>query len=199
MFVGVRRFISCASVTPMAVRFCESLSVTHCAAATHFHRLRLGISKIRASVVGATAGRRTEVVVSFGDYRQCSRGIELTICSAWHCRERGGFERIDEAGSSLIGTLHTGPSTMAEYTIPTTAIVSYTEHDWRYERVLCREPGPGELLIRMLATGICHTDLANVVRLQHPNHCCISATDSNRQPRARLHLESLDTKAPEES
>lgn len=49
-----------------------------------------------------------------------------------------------------------------EYTIPTTAIITYTDHDWRLQPVLCRPPGPNELLVKILATGICHTDLVNV-------------------------------------
>lgn len=49
-----------------------------------------------------------------------------------------------------------------EYTVPTTAIITYSDNDWRLQRVLCREPGPNELLIQVLATGICHTDIVNV-------------------------------------
>lgn len=49
-----------------------------------------------------------------------------------------------------------------DYTIPTKAIITYTEDDWRYQAVLVRPPGDGELLIKILATGICHTDIANV-------------------------------------
>lgn len=49
-----------------------------------------------------------------------------------------------------------------EYAVPTTAIITYTDKDWRYQSVLAREPGPNELLIQMVATGICHTDIANV-------------------------------------
>ena len=48
------------------------------------------------------------------------------------------------------------------YTIPAKAIVTYTDPDWRLQNVLCREPGPNELLVQMVATGICHTDIANV-------------------------------------
>ncbi len=51
---------------------------------------------------------------------------------------------------------------MSEFTIPTTAIVTYSDEDWRYQNVLCREPGPKELLIKIVATGICHTDIVNV-------------------------------------
>jgi Zn-dependent alcohol dehydrogenase len=51
---------------------------------------------------------------------------------------------------------------MYEYTIPTKAIVTYTDQDWRYQDVFVREPGEHELLIKIVATGICHTDIANV-------------------------------------
>ena len=51
---------------------------------------------------------------------------------------------------------------MYEYTIPTRAIITYTDADWRYQSVLCREPGPHELLIQLVATGVCHTDIVNV-------------------------------------
>ena len=50
---------------------------------------------------------------------------------------------------------------MSIFTIPAKAIVTYTDADWRLQNVLCREPGPNELLIEMVATGICHTDIAN--------------------------------------
>lgn len=51
---------------------------------------------------------------------------------------------------------------MYEYTIPTRAIVTYTDPDWQLQDVLAKEPGEHELLIKMVATGICHTDIANV-------------------------------------
>ena len=51
---------------------------------------------------------------------------------------------------------------MYEYTIPTKAIVTYTDPDWRFQDVLAREPDEHELLIKIVATGICHTDIANV-------------------------------------
>jgi Zn-dependent alcohol dehydrogenase len=51
---------------------------------------------------------------------------------------------------------------MYEYTIPTKAIITYTDPDWRLQDVLAREPGEHELLIKIVATGICHTDIANV-------------------------------------
>jgi Zn-dependent alcohol dehydrogenase len=51
---------------------------------------------------------------------------------------------------------------MYKYTIPTKAIVTYTDPDWRLQDVLAREPDEHELLIKIVATGICHTDIANV-------------------------------------
>ncbi|KAK5071076.1 hypothetical protein LTR64_007579 [Lithohypha guttulata] len=51
---------------------------------------------------------------------------------------------------------------MSSYTIPAKAIVTYTDQDWRLQNVLCREPGPNELLVKMVAVGICHTDISNV-------------------------------------
>lgn len=51
---------------------------------------------------------------------------------------------------------------MYEYTIPTKAIITYTDPDWRLQDVLAREPSEHELLIKIVATGICHTDIANV-------------------------------------
>ena len=51
---------------------------------------------------------------------------------------------------------------MYEYTIPTKAIITYTDPDWRLQDVLAREPDEHELLVKIVATGICHTDIANV-------------------------------------
>ena len=51
---------------------------------------------------------------------------------------------------------------MYEYTLPTKAIVTYTDPDWRLQDVLAREPDEHELLIKIVATGICHTDIINV-------------------------------------
>ncbi|KAK5168804.1 uncharacterized protein LTR77_006113 [Saxophila tyrrhenica] len=51
---------------------------------------------------------------------------------------------------------------MYSYTVPTKAIVTYTDEEWRYQDVLAREPEAHELLIKIVATGICHTDIANV-------------------------------------
>ena len=48
------------------------------------------------------------------------------------------------------------------YTIPTRAIITYTTSDWRLQDVLVREPGPHELLVKTVACGVCHTDIANV-------------------------------------
>lgn len=51
---------------------------------------------------------------------------------------------------------------MPEYTIPSRAIITYTTEDWRLQNVLCRNPGPNELLIKIVACGVCHTDISNV-------------------------------------
>ena len=51
---------------------------------------------------------------------------------------------------------------MYEHTLPTKAIITYTDEDWRLQSVLAREPGLNELLIKIAATGICHTDIVNV-------------------------------------
>lgn len=51
---------------------------------------------------------------------------------------------------------------MHEYTVPTRAIVTYTDPDWQLQDVLAKEPDEHELLIKIVATGICHTDIANV-------------------------------------
>lgn len=48
------------------------------------------------------------------------------------------------------------------YTTPTKAIITYTDADWRHQSVLVRDPGPHELLVKITACGICHTDIANV-------------------------------------
>lgn len=47
--------------------------------------------------------------------------------------------------------------------LPTEAIVcrnTYGNGGWRLEQVDVREPGPGELLVQMVATGVCHTDIS---------------------------------------
>ena len=49
-----------------------------------------------------------------------------------------------------------------DYSIPTQALITYTDTDWRLQPVLVRPPGPHELLIQIAACGICHTDIANV-------------------------------------
>ncbi|KAH3981109.1 hypothetical protein HBI56_053370 [Parastagonospora nodorum] len=55
-------------------------------------------------------------------------------------------------------------STMAAYPISTTAIVSDAPKDghvqWRKEKVQIREPLEDEVLVRIVASGICHTDVA---------------------------------------
>lgn len=51
---------------------------------------------------------------------------------------------------------------MTEYTIPCKAIVSYSRDDWQLHDVLLRAPRTGEVLVQTYATGICHSDVANV-------------------------------------
>ena len=48
---------------------------------------------------------------------------------------------------------------MSRYTIPCKGIVAYTEHDWKFEDLLTREPEEDEFLIEVIATGVCHTDI----------------------------------------
>ena len=45
------------------------------------------------------------------------------------------------------------------------AIARETQSDFAIENVELQEPGPGELLVRVVATGICHTDLAVLDRI----------------------------------
>ncbi|EME80181.1 uncharacterized protein MYCFIDRAFT_189819 [Pseudocercospora fijiensis CIRAD86] len=49
---------------------------------------------------------------------------------------------------------------MTEYTVPCRGIVAYSEHEWKLEDLLTREPREDEFLVEMIATGICHTDIA---------------------------------------
>jgi len=53
---------------------------------------------------------------------------------------------------------------MASYSITTTAILSGAPKDghvqWRKEEIKLREPLEDEVLVRILASGICHTDVA---------------------------------------
>ena len=56
---------------------------------------------------------------------------------------------------------HTDSSAnMPEYTIPCQGIVAYSEHEWKWEDMLTREPMEDEFLVEMIATGVCHTDLS---------------------------------------
>ncbi|TVY85503.1 Aryl-alcohol dehydrogenase [Lachnellula suecica] len=48
---------------------------------------------------------------------------------------------------------------MSQYTIPCKGIVAYSEHDWKLEDLLTREPEEDEFLIEVIATGDCHTDI----------------------------------------
>jgi Zn-dependent alcohol dehydrogenase len=49
---------------------------------------------------------------------------------------------------------------MTEYIVPCKGIVAYSQHDWKYEDLLTREPDEDEFLIEMIATGVCHTDIS---------------------------------------
>jgi hypothetical protein len=48
---------------------------------------------------------------------------------------------------------------MSKYTVPCKGIVAYSEHDWKWEDMLTREPEEDEFLVDMIATGVCHTDI----------------------------------------
>ncbi|KAH7401314.1 putative alcohol dehydrogenase [Pyrenochaeta sp. MPI-SDFR-AT-0127] len=48
----------------------------------------------------------------------------------------------------------------SEYTIPCKGIVAYSQHDWKFEDLLTREPNDDEFLVEMIATGVCHTDIS---------------------------------------
>ncbi|KXL51195.1 hypothetical protein M433DRAFT_155943 [Acidomyces richmondensis BFW] len=75
------------------------------------------------------------------------------------------FKQIEILRASVSTTLNCR-TPMDQFTIPTEAIIAYDVDDWRLQPVRCRAPGPGELLIQMVATGVCHTDLANVGGIQ---------------------------------
>jgi hypothetical protein len=49
---------------------------------------------------------------------------------------------------------------MVEYTVPCKGIVAYSQHDWKWEAMLTREPKEDEFLVEMIATGVCHTDIS---------------------------------------
>jgi Zn-dependent alcohol dehydrogenase len=49
---------------------------------------------------------------------------------------------------------------MTKYTVPCKGIVAYSQHEWKYEDLLTREPDEDEFLIEMIATGVCHTDIS---------------------------------------
>ena len=48
---------------------------------------------------------------------------------------------------------------MSDFTIPCKGIVSYSQHEWKMEDLWTREPREDEILVEMIATGICHTDV----------------------------------------
>lgn len=49
---------------------------------------------------------------------------------------------------------------MVEYTVPCKGIVAYSQHDWKWEDLMTREPNEDEFLVEMIATGVCHTDIS---------------------------------------
>lgn len=49
---------------------------------------------------------------------------------------------------------------MSEYTVPCKGIVAYSQHEWKWEDMLTREPKEDEFLVEMIATGVCHTDIS---------------------------------------
>ncbi|KAF1362447.1 GroES-like protein [Lizonia empirigonia] len=49
---------------------------------------------------------------------------------------------------------------MVECTVPCEGIVAYSQHDWRWEELMTREPKEDEFLVEMVATGVCHTDIS---------------------------------------
>lgn len=48
----------------------------------------------------------------------------------------------------------------SKYTVECKGIVAYAEEEWRLEDLLTREPAEDEFLVEMIATGVCHTDIA---------------------------------------
>lgn len=49
---------------------------------------------------------------------------------------------------------------MVKYTVTCKGIVAYSQHDWKWEEMLTREPNEDEFLVEMIATGVCHTDIS---------------------------------------
>lgn len=49
---------------------------------------------------------------------------------------------------------------MVQYTIPCEGIVAYSQHEWKWEKLLTREPYEDEFLVELVATGVCHTDIS---------------------------------------
>ena len=49
---------------------------------------------------------------------------------------------------------------MADYTVPCKGIVAYSQHEWKWEELLTRDPFEDEFLVELIATGICHTDIS---------------------------------------
>ena len=44
--------------------------------------------------------------------------------------------------------------------MPCKGIVAYSQHEWKWEEMLTREPKEDEFLVEMIATGVCHTDIS---------------------------------------
>ena len=51
---------------------------------------------------------------------------------------------------------------VSDFKTPCKAIISYSAEDWRLQDVLVREPREHEVLVKITAVGICHTDVQNV-------------------------------------
>ncbi|KAH7095282.1 putative alcohol dehydrogenase [Paraphoma chrysanthemicola] len=47
-----------------------------------------------------------------------------------------------------------------KYTVPCKGIIASSQHDWKFEDLLTREPREDEFLVEMIATGVCHTDIS---------------------------------------
>ena len=50
-------------------------------------------------------------------------------------------------------------SSSSEHTVLCKGIVAYSQHEWKWEDLLTREPKDDEFLVEMIATGVCHTDI----------------------------------------
>jgi hypothetical protein len=89
---------------------------------------------------------------------------------------------------------------MAQYTIPCKGIVAYSEHDWKFEDLLTREPADDEFLIEVIATGVCHTDITGyggiyprVLGHEGMHRPCLPLATKQREktPEAHFHKEPV--------